>query len=150
MLRFHLISFLTLGLLVVALAATPALAQAQSPVVRSVMFWINGCEHCEDVIQNVLPPLREKYGAQFELLMIEVIDKQDIEMLYRVAGSYNVPKDLTGVPFLIIGDEVLVGSADVGEQLPALIEDYLARGGVDLPRIPFLQISCRRLRRLHP
>jgi uncharacterized membrane protein len=138
LLRFHLISFLILGLLVVALAATPALAQTQSPVVRAVMFWINGCEHCEDVIQNVLPPLRDKYGAQFELLMIEVIDKQDIEMLYRVAASYNIPKELTGVPFLIIGDEVLVGSADVGEQLPALIADYLAHGGVDWPKNPVL------------
>jgi uncharacterized membrane protein len=110
----------------------------QLPVVRAVIFWIDGCEHCEDVIQNALPPLRDKYGAQFELLMIEVVNAQDIKMLYSVAASYNIPKELTGVPFLIIGDEVLVGSTDVREQLPALITDYLARGGVDWPKNPIL------------
>ena len=116
--------------------------QAQStdpkPIVHAVMFWMDGCPHCEDVIQNVLPPLRGKYDAQFELLMIEVVTTQDVDMLYRVAASYNIPKEQTGVPFLIIGDQVLVGSDQVREQLPIMIEDFLASGGLDWPANPIL------------
>lgn len=121
-----------------ALCASPVQAQAAQPVVRAVMFWMDGCPHCEDVIQNVLPPLHEKYGAQFDLFMIEVKGQQDVDLLYRVAASYKFTKEQTGVPFLIIGDQALVGSDQVREQLPALIDDYLTRGGLDFPANPLL------------
>jgi uncharacterized membrane protein/glutaredoxin len=136
--RFRLASLLTLSLFALALIVTPASARTEPPVVRAVMFWMNGCPHCEDVIENVLPPLHEKYGSQFDLLMIEVSDTRNIDTLFYVAASYNIPKEQTGVPFLIIGDHVLVGSTEVREQLPALIDDYLAQGGVNWPENPQL------------
>lgn len=123
---------------VLALCVKPAQAQSSQPVVRAVMFWMAGCPHCEDVIANVLPPLQEKYGAQFDLFMIEVKGQQDVDLLYRVAESYKLSKQQTGVPFLIIGDQVLVGSDQVREQLPALVEDFLIRGGLDFPANPIL------------
>ena len=119
-------------------SGVPVHAQTSPPTVHAVMFWMDGCPHCEDVIQNVLPPLREKYNVQFELVMIEVVSTQDVDMLYRVAASYNIPKEQTGVPFLIIGDHVLVGSDQVRERLSVQIDDYLAKGGVGLPANPIL------------
>jgi len=124
--------------LLLALRATPVHAQTSQPVVHAVMFWMAGCPHCENVIANVLPPLREKYGAQFDLFMIEVKGSQDVDMLYRVAASYKFTKEQTGVPFLIIGDQVLIGSDQVDGQLPALIDEHLTRGGVDFPANPIL------------
>jgi uncharacterized membrane protein len=127
-----------LFILLLVLCASPVQAQAPQPVVHAVMFWMNGCPHCEDVIQNVLPPLREKYGAQFDLFMIEVKSSKDVDNLYRVAASYKFTKEQTGVPFLIIGDQVLVGSDQVREQLPTLIDDHLTRGGLGWPTNPIL------------
>ena len=127
-----------LVILLLALCASPVRVQAQQPVVHAVMFWMAGCSHCEDVIQNVLPPLREKYGEQFDLFMIEVKGTPDVDLLYRVAASYGIPKEQTGVPFLIMGDQALVGSAQVREQLPALVDDYLTQGGLDYPTNPLL------------
>jgi glutaredoxin len=124
-------------ILLLVLCATPVQAQAPQPIVHAVMFWMRGCPHCEDVIANVLPPLREKYGAQFDLFMIEVEGAQDVDNLYRVAVSYKFTKEQTGVPFLIIGDQVLIGSDQVREQLSALIDDHLTRGGLDWPANPF-------------
>jgi uncharacterized membrane protein/glutaredoxin len=129
-------SFLLFILLI--MFAVPAQVYAQQPVVHAVMFWMNGCPHCEDVIQNVLPPLREKHGEQFDLFMIEVKSQEDVNLLYQVAESYGISKEGTGVPFLIIGDQVLIGSDQVREQLPALVEDYLVRGGLDFPSSPLL------------
>jgi uncharacterized membrane protein len=37
-----------------------------------------------------------------------------------------------------VGDVVLIGSVEIPEKLPSLIESYLARGGVDWPDIPGL------------
>jgi len=156
----RIVYLLTLSLLAVALTISPARAATPiqtaptpiptikaclicdeglpQPVVRGVMFWMDGCPHCEGIIHYVLPPLRAKYGAQFDLLMLQVVDAHDVDTLYRVAESYNIPKEQTGVPFLIIGDHVLVGSDQVREQLPVLIDDYLEQGGVDWPENPIL------------
>jgi uncharacterized membrane protein len=124
-------------ILLLLLCASPVQAQTQ-PVVHAVMFWMAGCPHCEDVIANVLPPLHEKYGAQFDLFMIEVKGSQNVDMLYNIAASYKIPKEQTGVPFLILGDQVLVGSDQVRERLPVLIDDYLTQGGLDFPTNPIL------------
>jgi len=124
--------------LLLALCVSPVYAQSPKPVVHAVMFWLAGCPHCEDVIQNVLPPLTQKYGSQFDLLMIEVKGQKDVDNLYSIAASYKFTKEQTGVPFLIIGDQVLVGSDQVREQLPTLIDDHLKRGGLDWPSNPIL------------
>jgi uncharacterized membrane protein len=129
---------LFLFLILFTLLAMPVQAHAQQPVVHAVMFWMDGCPHCEDVIQNVLPPLQQKYGEQFDLFMIEVKGQEDVNLLYQVAESYGIPKQGTGVPFLIVGEQVLVGSDQVKNQLPALVEDYLVQGGLDFPSNPLL------------
>ncbi len=129
---------ISLLFILLILFAMPVRAQAQQPVVHAVLFWMDGCPHCEDVIQNVLSPLQQKYGKQFDLFMIEVKGQEDVNLLYQVAESYGIPKEGTGVPFLIIGEQALVGSDQVQNQLPALVEDYLAQGGLGFPANPLL------------
>jgi uncharacterized membrane protein/glutaredoxin len=129
---------LSLLFILLALFVMPVQARAQQPVVHAVMFWMDGCPHCEDVIQNVLPPLQEKYGRQFDLVMFEVKGTSDVDLLLRVAESYGFSKEQTGVPFLILGDRVMIGSDQVRNQLPALVEDALTRGGLDFPKNPLL------------
>jgi uncharacterized membrane protein/glutaredoxin len=108
------------------------------PIVHAVMFWMDGCPHCEEVIENVLPALRRRFGSGFDLFLIEVVDTHDVDVLYQVAESYGIRKEETGVPFLIIGDQVLIGSDEVGVELPFLIDAYFSRGGVGWPDIPAL------------
>ncbi|MCI0475126.1 MAG: hypothetical protein L0Y55_02660 [Anaerolineales bacterium] len=111
-----------------------ALASAK-PVARAVMFWMKGCTHCEEVIARVLPPLEQKYGAQFEIRLVEVVTAQDIDQLYQIAASFGISKDQTGVPLLIIGDQAFVGANQIPAELPRLIEKHLAAGGVDFPSL---------------
>jgi uncharacterized membrane protein/thiol-disulfide isomerase/thioredoxin len=108
------------------------------PVVHAVLFWMDGCPHCHEVLDNVLPPLQEKYGAQLDILLVEVITLDDVNRLYEVAAAYDIPRERVGVPFLIVGDHVLIGSRQIPDELPGLIERYLAQGGVDWPEIPNL------------
>jgi uncharacterized membrane protein len=46
---------------------------------------------------------------------------------------------MRGVPFLIVGEVALIGSQDIPDQLPGLIDIYLATGGVDYPAVPGLE-----------
>jgi thiol-disulfide isomerase/thioredoxin len=91
---------------------TPFVAVAppgpEKPIVHAVMFWMDGCSHCHEVIEQVLPPLQQKYGAQFDLQLIEVVTADDIDRLYQVGAAYGLAKEQVGVPFLIIGDRALV------------------------------------------
>ncbi len=122
-------------------AAFPAVVAPpgpEKPVVHAVMFWMDGCSHCHDVIENVLPPIQAKYGAQFDLQLIEVVTTEDIDRLYEVGASFGFAKEQVGVPFLIIGDRALVGSDQIPAELPQLIEQHLATGGVAYPQVPGL------------
>jgi uncharacterized membrane protein/thiol-disulfide isomerase/thioredoxin len=122
------------SLLALSLFVLPASAQtAELPVVRSVMFWMDGCLHCEEIIENVMPPLQEQYSAQFDLQFIEVVTLDDVNRLYDISASYGFTKEETGVPFLVIGETALVGADNIHARLPALIEQHLAQGGVELP-----------------
>jgi len=118
-------------------ASQPALAQ--QPVVRLILFWSDGCPHCHDVIDHVLPPLKAKYGDQMEISMIEIASVEDFDSLLQVAEAYGLTRQQVGVPFMVIGDRVLIGSDQIPAELPGLMERHLAAGGLDLPQIPALE-----------
>ncbi len=117
-----------------------ALAPTQ-PVVRAVLFWMNGCPHCEQVITRVLPPLQQKYGAQLDLRFVEVVTTQDVDQLYKWGAAFGLAKEQIGVPFLVIGNRALVGSDQIPAELPTLIEQYLAAGGIDFPTLAGLDAA---------
>lgn len=126
-------------LLLLAGVAGPAVAgQAPTPVVRTVMFWMNGCAHCHDVLDNVLPPLQARYGSQLQIHLVEVATTEDVEQLYTIAAGLGIGRQYVGVPFMIIGNKALVGSQQIPAELPGLIEQHLNSGGVDYPEIPGL------------
>ena len=112
----------------------PARAQtAEPPVVHAVMFWMSGCKHCQQTISMTLPPIREKYGTQLDLQLIQIYSLEHIDALYTLGASYGIEKHMIGVPFLVIGDQPLVGYDQVRLEFDELIETHLAAGGVDLP-----------------
>ena len=106
------------------------------PVVHVVLFWMEGCPHCHEVLDNILPPLQENYGDQLQISLIELSSMEDIERLYAVTARFGISKERVGVPLLLIGEQVLIGSDLILAELPGLIETYLAEGGVALPDVP--------------
>lgn len=128
--RIFLLSLLLL--LGLALASFHAPANAQQAVVKVVFFYSPTCSHCHEVQENVFPVLRETYGEQLLILQLDVSQP-------RVQGVWSKTLDkfqLEGsVPTLIVGDQVLVGGVEIPEQLPGLIDTYLAAGGVNWPAI---------------
>ena len=107
-----------------------------TPVVR-VMFYSPSCGHCHYVITEVRTP-HGKHGEQFEIVGVNVADPGGQALYQSAIAAFAIPQERLGVPTLIIGDNVLVGSGEIPEQLPGLIEDYLAEGGIDWPAVPGL------------
>lgn len=126
-------------LILLACAVSNASAQTvKPPIVRAVMFWKEGCGHCVETINEILPPIQQKYGEQFELHLVEIVTMQDVDALYAIAASYDIPKEKVGVPFLILGETILIGPEQIRQQLPTLVDDYLIRCGADWPDHPTL------------
>lgn len=114
-------------------------ARAVEPIVRAVLFWSENCAHCHRVMEEHLPPLEEQYGDQLDVQTIEIAGSEEYELWLAAIEAFQLPPDRQGVPMLFLGDTVLVGSREIPEQLPGLVEQHLASGGVGLPDIPGLE-----------
>jgi hypothetical protein len=90
--------------------------------------------HCHLVRYDVLPPLQEQYGEQLVIAQVDVSTEEGYEFYVSAVGALEI-QDL-GVPTLIVSDVVLIGSRQIPKQLPGLIENGLALGGIDWPAIP--------------
>lgn len=114
------------------------LAPAQPPaVVHAVLFYSPACDHCHSVIKDVLPPLVARYGEQLNIVGIDVSHPQG--QVYFQAALAQFQLTSAGVPLLVVGDTYLMGSRDIPEQFPALIDHYLALGGVPVPDLADLR-----------
>jgi uncharacterized membrane protein/thiol-disulfide isomerase/thioredoxin len=130
------ILFILLSLLVAFLGTSPV--YAERPVIRAVLFFSPTCPHCRVVMEHTLPPLVEKYDGQLDIIGIDVSDPLGQELYQATITAFNIPDDRLGVPTLVVGDIILVGSGEIPTELPGIIEQGLANGGIDWPDIPGL------------
>lgn len=161
-----MIRFAQILCIVVLLAgfALPGTANAQTPVVRAVLFFSPTCPHCEQVITEHLPPLWEQYGGEPEVTYIPPAPEEQqlgpaiigiagdqLEILYvntttsigsdlfrTAVEQFQIPENERVVPTLLVGDLRLVGSIDIPEQFPDIIANGLQTGGIDWPPLPGL------------
>lgn len=125
-------------LLPLVLGSSLSAQAAETPTVHAVLFYSPSCPHCHDVIQNVLPPLFEQYGEQLQMIGIDTTVEQGQALYQAAIEQFQIPENRRGVPTLIIGSTVLVGSLEIPQQLPGLIEAGMQQGGIDYPEIPGL------------
>ena len=107
------------------------------PVVGFFLYYSETCPHCHEVMENYLPTVYDKYGDQVKYEYFNISNDSETYMtMLALAEKMGVPEAQRGyVPSLFIGDQVLVGSGEIPEKLEALIDQYLAQGGVDFPSL---------------
>lgn len=125
-------------ILLVLLLVLPAQAQeAQQPVVYGVFFHSPTCPHCRDVITHHWPSIQAEFGDQLVVLFIDASGLRGVEIMQNARTAMQI--EARGVPMLIIGDQVMVGSVDIPQRAAQIIRDGLAAGGVPLPPIPGIE-----------
>jgi uncharacterized membrane protein len=144
---------------------TPASAD-DGPVVQAVLFYSPSCGHCQKVIQEDLPLLYEKYnteeewfffgeppgeetselppivalmGDTLQILYINAETPLGSELFGNALRQFEIPETRYGVPNLFIGETSLVGSIEIPELSPGLIDEALEQGGSPWPDIPGLE-----------
>jgi len=122
-----------------ALLAAPSTAMAQSespsesPIVQGVLFFDPSCPNCEAVMENVLPPLEAQYGPQFKMYRLDVGLVEAFDAWSRAAKAFDLPAEKKGVPLLVIDDRILSGKDEIGAELPGIISEGMASGGIPVP-----------------
>jgi uncharacterized membrane protein len=137
MLRNQKFIFILL-ILAISLVTLPSSTQAQTPVVRAVLFYSPSCPHCKEVIEVLLPELDKTYGSQLQIFGVNTYTEQGSILFENYVEAYQVPTEMQGVPALVIGDQFLVGAGQIPTEFPILIDQGLQEGGIDWPSIPGL------------
>ncbi|MDD4188102.1 MAG: thioredoxin family protein [Bacilli bacterium] len=75
--------------------------------VNIYFFWGNGCPHCEDEF-SFLEKLSEEYSKDINIYSFEVWNNQDNTQILTDFARI-MQKQVTGVPFTIIGEESFSG-----------------------------------------
>jgi uncharacterized membrane protein len=133
---------LVILLLVVCLGwitlSSNAAAQSSTgtPLVQAVLFYRSSCSHCVQLVVEVMPPILEKYGQELQIFYCDV-SKPEGDALFTAAIDRFKIKTI-GVPTVIVGNDVLIGSRNIQEQFSGIIEAGLSRGGLGWPDIPGL------------
>lgn len=118
---------------------TPQLVRAQTPVVHAVLFYSPTCPHCHEVMTNVLPALKEKFAAQLDILEINAIEEEGQALYQTYLTEFQIPRNKYGVPALLVGQTVMVGTTEIENQFPDLIDQTLSQGGNEWPQLSGLQ-----------
>lgn len=127
-------------LMIIGLAMGPA--RAQEPVVQILFFYSQTCPHCEKVLEEVIPPLRDKYRDGIEIEMLDVAVPANRWLQFELEAQIGVPVDRRGaVPTMFIGPSrdgrvqgvLLIGSENIGRELNSIIQQDLDGGGAPLP-----------------
>ena len=119
----------------------PGMITAQSndePVVQAVLFYSPTCYHCHYVITEVIIPMVDEYGEQLQILGVDTTQAGGQQLYQAAIERYQIPQARRGVPTLVIGETVLVGSGEIPEQFPKIVETALTDGGIAWPDIPNL------------
>jgi uncharacterized membrane protein len=112
----------------------PLMVQAQPPIVYGVFFYSPTCPHCHDVITNHWPDIQDEFGDQLQVLFIDVTTLEGSQIMGTAIEAMHIPSN--GVPMLIFGTDVLIGSLDIPQRAPGIIRAGLNSGGIGYPPIP--------------
>jgi uncharacterized membrane protein len=155
-------SITLITLLFILLTVVPV--NAQAPVVRAVLFYSPFCGHCHKVINEDIPPLSAEHnqeviwsqvsepegeetseipplvaleGDALQILFVNTVTPLGNELFASAIEAYEIPEPV-GVPTLIVGEQYMIGSADIPAQFPTIVSEGLSEGGIDWPDIPGL------------
>jgi uncharacterized membrane protein len=124
---------------------------AQANPVRAILFYSPTCPHCHQVIRDDLPRFFARFGGEprfhrgaaghlltngrLEILLVDATQAEGYAAYQAHTRASALPPERQGVPRLVCGDSVLVGSLEIPERFPEMVARGLAQSGVDWPRI---------------
>jgi len=134
-----LLTLVSLMLAIFMLIPSAAPVAADQPVAFAVFFYSTSCPHCHTVIERDLPRFEEEFGDQLEMLFVNVATEGGSYLYSATCSVLDTQNRCGGVPMMVVGDQIMIGAQEIPDQLPGIVRDGLAAGGIPLPDVPALQ-----------
>lgn len=107
---------------------------------HGVLFYGNNCPHCHE-----LAPFLKKYSNKIDIRLVNASTPMGHKLFESMLKWQDFPASKAGVPLLVIGDEMLIGSIVIPKRLPEILES-----GQSIPPPPIPGLQFKKLRRLTP
>lgn len=102
------------------------------PAVEILVFYDPG--HGDfSALGELISTLAQSYGSQLVASGADLTQGDNAARLAELNRAFGVPDPAPGTPEILIGRTLLVGLAKIRTQLPPLVEQYAAQGGLPLP-----------------
>ena len=134
--------------------------------VRTVFFYSPECSHCHELMDGFVPQILSEYNDSLEWFYVpdEAISVADevpaiveirgetLRMLFvntqtsvgeqlylTMVGQLEIPGERFGVPALLVGDRLMVGSVEIPSLFPGIVENALENDESEWPKLQGLQ-----------
>lgn len=112
-----------------------AFSTNENAAIVIILFWMQGCEHCEEVLNSLLPQINQTYSSQIYIHQIELKEVEEVDRFYQMAERLGVTKNNIGVPLILIGNQVLTGD-QIQKNLSGWIDEFLDEEFTSILMIP--------------
>lgn len=107
--------------------------RAQTPIVHGLFFYSPTCPHCHEVINNDWPAIEDEFGSQLRVLFVDVSDPVGAQIMQATRQALSI--ESSGVPMLVLGETVLVGSIQIPTLAPEIMRAALSADGIAPPPV---------------
>ncbi len=123
-------------ILFIALLCLPLRASASKSdgLVEFIVFNSPECGSCEFFTNELWPRLQREYGPKIRYEYYDVTEFDNIRKMVNIESAYG--RFEMDMPQVYIDGIALIGSEEVEERFEELINEFAAKGGVDMPAIP--------------
>jgi cytochrome c biogenesis protein CcdA/glutaredoxin len=88
-----------------------------------------------DSLNSFISSLGQQYGSQLKAYAADVTQAETAQILTQIDAALGAGAPAAGTPQVLIDEQILVGMDEIERQLPGLVDQYLAQGGVALPSL---------------
>jgi len=107
------------------------LEEMQTVVV--IVLYTPDCDACQVVLNEVLPPLESHYNGRLETFALDVSLPVHDNAIRRLSAELGDAWSDRQLPVVLVGDQVLVGQAQIETELPDFVSRYSLEGGAAYP-----------------
>ena len=102
------------------------------PAVQVLVFFDR--DHADfGALESFIVSLGQKHGAGLQAYAVDVTIGDNADKLAQLNEAFGADEPAPGTPEVLIDHQLLVGLGEIEQQLPDLIEEYLAQGGINIP-----------------
>jgi len=103
-----------------------------APAVQILVFI--DTSHAEfQALNNLMLSLAQQYDTGLEVYPVDVTVEENASALAELHEALLDGQSVSGAPEVLIDHRLLAGMSEIEAELPGLIDDYLAQGGISIP-----------------